>query len=83
MLETGIESDTQIEMPEDVQMITQRQLAFMKNIKLKRIHMNLVKMIHPTVEHVTLSPEPPKEIAIASDYDETMLKHLRKIKDLK
>ncbi|KAM3727344.1 putative periplasmic serine endoprotease DegP-like [Dirofilaria immitis] len=81
LIQTGVEADTHIEMPEDVQHIAQKQLAVLKNIRQLKPATSLTKQIStPATKHVTISMDEPKEIGICSDYDETMLKHVQKSK---
>uniref|UniRef100_A0A915PI65 PDZ domain-containing protein n=1 Tax=Setaria digitata TaxID=48799 RepID=A0A915PI65_9BILA len=81
LVQTGVEADTHVEMPEDVQNIAQKQLMILKSMRLPKPVTSLTKQTNSaTTKHATISKEEPKEIGICSDYDETMLKHVHKNK---
>uniref|UniRef100_A0A158Q8M5 PDZ domain-containing protein n=1 Tax=Elaeophora elaphi TaxID=1147741 RepID=A0A158Q8M5_9BILA len=81
LIQTGVETDTHIEMPEDVQLIAQKQLTTFKGLKSQKSMTSLMKQANPpTGKHITISKEAPKIMTICSDYDETTLKHVHKSK---
>uniref|UniRef100_A0AAF5PLB3 PDZ domain-containing protein n=1 Tax=Wuchereria bancrofti TaxID=6293 RepID=A0AAF5PLB3_WUCBA len=81
LVQTGVEDDPHIEMPEDVQQIAQKQLTILRSKKLPKSMISLMKQTNSlTGKHITISMEEPKEMGICSDYDETTLRHVHKNK---
>ncbi|VIO89204.1 Uncharacterized protein BM_BM5346 [Brugia malayi] len=81
LVQAGVEDDTHIEMPEDVQQIAQKQLTILRSKKLPKSMISLMKQTNSsTGKHIRISMEEPKEMGICSDYDETTLRHVHKNK---
>ncbi|VDK64134.1 unnamed protein product [Onchocerca ochengi] len=78
LIQTGVEADTHIEMPEDVQQIAQKQLAILKNMRSEPAKSLIKQTNSPVTKHITIPIQEPEEMEICSDYDETMLKHVQK-----
>ncbi|CAG9529471.1 unnamed protein product [Cercopithifilaria johnstoni] len=81
LIQTGVEADMHIEMPDDVQYIAQKQLTTFKSLKSPKSMMSLIKKTNSSIgKHITISMEEPKVIEICSDYDERTLKRVQKSK---
>ncbi|VDK83347.1 unnamed protein product [Litomosoides sigmodontis] len=81
LVQTGVEADTHIEMPEDVLHIAQKQLALFKSLKSPKSAISLIKKASSsTKKHIQISMDNPKVMEICSDYDETTLRNVHKNK---
>ncbi|VDK42793.1 unnamed protein product [Anisakis simplex] len=79
LIERGAGDDTQVEMPNDVQEIAQKQISLWRSKKIPLPKKSSLRISHSDVKGGSIKiSQDAVEWFIASDYDVTALRHVRK-----